>query len=123
LLLIPALNLKATLAQTTQNQPSSPLIIIKKFPVIIVMGNTNSIKSYLNVDFLQKYLCGEFGFRKLKIAPMGYYKSQSLWAVLRCLMCSSGKLFVQVSPEIIMPIDEIMMEFEGDELTILQASL
>jgi hypothetical protein len=84
---------------------------------------TNSIKSYLNVDFLQKYLCGEFGFRKLKIAPMGYYKSQSLWAVLRCLMCSSGKLFVQVSPEIIMPIDEIMMEFEGDELTILQASL
>jgi hypothetical protein len=31
--------------------------------------------------------------------------------------------FVQVSPEIILPIDVIMMEFEGNELTILQASL
>jgi hypothetical protein len=40
LLLIPALNLKATLAQTTQNQPSSSLIILKKSPVIIVTGNT-----------------------------------------------------------------------------------
>jgi hypothetical protein len=38
--LIPALNLKATLAQTTQNQPSSPLIIMKKSPAIIVTGNT-----------------------------------------------------------------------------------
>ncbi|MCX6962391.1 MAG: hypothetical protein NTZ08_08075, partial [Verrucomicrobia bacterium] len=40
LLLIPALNLKATLAQTTQNQPSSSLIILKKSPVIIMTGNT-----------------------------------------------------------------------------------
>jgi hypothetical protein len=32
--------LKATLAQTTQNQPSSPLIIMKKSPAIIVTGNT-----------------------------------------------------------------------------------
>jgi hypothetical protein len=31
--------LKATLAQTTQNQPSSLLIIMKKSPVIIVTGN------------------------------------------------------------------------------------
>jgi hypothetical protein len=43
LLLIPALNLKATLAQTTQNQPSSSLIILKKSPVIIVTGNTKRI--------------------------------------------------------------------------------
>jgi hypothetical protein len=28
-------------------------------------------------DFLNDYMCGEFGFRKLKIAPMGYYKSHS----------------------------------------------
>jgi hypothetical protein len=41
LLLIPALNLKATLAQTTQNQPSSSLIILKKSPVIIVTGNNH----------------------------------------------------------------------------------
>ncbi|MCX6962025.1 MAG: hypothetical protein NTZ08_06205, partial [Verrucomicrobia bacterium] len=40
LLLIPALNLKAPLAQTTQNQPSSSLIILKKSPVIIVTGNS-----------------------------------------------------------------------------------
>ena len=40
--LIPALNLKATLAQTTQNQPSSPLIIMKKSPAIIVTGNSSA---------------------------------------------------------------------------------
>ena len=40
--LIPALNLKATLAQTTQNQPSSPLIIMKKSPAIIVTGNNSN---------------------------------------------------------------------------------
>jgi hypothetical protein len=40
LLPIPALNLKATLAQTTQNQPSSPQIIMKKSPAIIVTGNS-----------------------------------------------------------------------------------
>jgi hypothetical protein len=34
--------LKATLAQTTQNQPSSSLIILKKSPVIIVTGNKNT---------------------------------------------------------------------------------
>ena len=41
--LIPALNLKATLAQTTQNQPSSPLIIMKKSPAIIVTGNRHEL--------------------------------------------------------------------------------
>jgi len=39
LLPIPALNLKATLAQITQNQPSSPQIIMKKSPAIVVTGN------------------------------------------------------------------------------------
>jgi hypothetical protein len=41
LLPIPTLNLKETLAQTTQNQPSSPLSIMKKSPTIIVTGKTN----------------------------------------------------------------------------------
>jgi hypothetical protein len=31
--------------------------------------------------------------------------------------------FVQVSAEIILPIDVIMMEFGGDELAVLQAAL
>jgi hypothetical protein len=30
---------------------------------------------------------------------------------------------VQVSAEIILPIDVIMMEFDGDELAVLQAAL
>ncbi len=42
LLLIPALNLKSALAQTTQNQPSSLLIIIKKSSAIIVTSNSNA---------------------------------------------------------------------------------
>ncbi|MCX6961559.1 MAG: hypothetical protein NTZ08_03805, partial [Verrucomicrobia bacterium] len=45
LLLITALNLKATLAQTTQNQPSSSLIILKKSPVIIVTGNNTAVRT------------------------------------------------------------------------------
>jgi len=44
LLPIPALNLKATLARTTQNQPSSPLIIMKKSLAIIVTGNSHPSK-------------------------------------------------------------------------------
>ena len=75
------------------------------------------------LDFLQKYLCGEFGFRKLNIAPMGYYKSQSYLMGRFAMFDVHPANFVQVSPEIILPIDVIMMEFDGDELAILQASL
>jgi len=60
LLLIPALNLKATLAQTTQNQPSSPLIIMKKSPAIIVTGNSTharAIKGRENFLPLGKRAC------------------------------------------------------------------
>jgi hypothetical protein len=74
------------------------------------------------LDFLQEYLCGEFGFRKLKIAPMGYYKSQSYLMGRFAMFDVHPANFVQVSPEIILPIDVIMMEFGGDELAFLQAS-
>jgi len=75
------------------------------------------------LDFLQKYLCGEFGFRKLNIAPMGYYKSQSYLMGRSAMFDVHPANFVQVTPEMILPIDVIMMEFDGDELAILQASL
>jgi hypothetical protein len=57
LLPIPALNLKATLAQTTQNQPSSPLIIMKKSPAIIVTGNTLII-GVLLAGKIGSWICG-----------------------------------------------------------------
>ena len=54
---------------------------------------------------------------------MGYYKSQSYLMGRFAMFDVHPANFVQVTPEIILPIDVIMMEFDGDELAILQASL
>lgn len=75
------------------------------------------------MDFLNEYLCSELGFQKLNIPPMGYYKSQSYLMGRYAMFDVHPANFVQVSPEIILPIDVIMMEFVGDELAILRASL
>ena len=74
-------------------------------------------------DCLNQFLCSELGFQNLNIAPMGYYKSQS-YLMGRCAMFDVHPAnFVQVSPDIILPIDVIMMEFEGDELDILSKAV
>jgi hypothetical protein len=74
-------------------------------------------------DFLHDYLCGEFGFRKLKIAPMGYYKSHSYLHGRFAMFDVHPANFVQVSTNLILPIDVIMMECEGHELASLEAAL
>jgi hypothetical protein len=74
-------------------------------------------------DFLNDYLCCEFGFRKLNIAPMGYYKSHSYIFGRFAMFDVHPANFVQVSPKVILPIDVIMMEFEGRELASLEAAL
>ena len=74
-------------------------------------------------SFLHEYLIREFGFRKLNIAPMGYYKSHSYLMNRWGMFDVHPANFVQVSPEIILPIDVIMMEFAGVELALLQAAL
>jgi hypothetical protein len=75
------------------------------------------------MDLLHQHLCGEFGFRKLNIAPMGYYKSHSYLMDRFAMFDVHPANFVQVSAEIILPIDVIMMEFDGDELAVQQAAL
>lgn len=72
-------------------------------------------------DMLHDYLCREFGFRRLNIPPMGYYKSLSFLRDSIGLFDVHPANFVQVSPELILPIDVIMIEFSGTELAALQA--
>jgi len=74
-------------------------------------------------DVLHEYLCSEFGFRKLKIAPMGYYKSHSYLHRRYAMFDVHPANFVQVSSNLILPIDVIMMECEGAELAALEAAL
>lgn len=74
-------------------------------------------------DFLHDYLCGEFGFRKLNIAPMGYYKSHSYLQGRFAMFDVHPANFVQVSASLILPIDVIMMECEGLELAALESAL
>lgn len=74
-------------------------------------------------DFLNDYLCGEFGFRKLKIPPMGYYKSHSYLHGRFAMFDVHPANFVQVSSKVVLPIDVIMMECEGVELAALEAAL
>jgi hypothetical protein len=76
-----------------------------------------------SLDLLHHYLCGEFGFRLLNIAPMGYYKSHSYLMDCFAMFDVHPANCVQVTPKILLPIDVIMMEFEGEELEALQAAL
>ena len=75
------------------------------------------------MDLLHQHLCEEFGFRKLNIPPMGCYKSHSYLMDRFAMFDVHPANFVQVSAEMILPIDVIMMEFDGDELAVLQAAL
>jgi len=71
-------------------------------------------------DVLHNYLCQEFGFRRLNIPPMGYYKSLSYLQGNFAMFDVHPANFVQVSPGEILPIDVIMVEFHAKELAALQ---
>ncbi len=74
-----------------------------------------------SMDDLHECLCGEFGFRRLDVPPMGYYKSASYLRGNIGMFDVHPANFVQVASGLIVPIDVIMIEFEEADLRKLGA--
>ncbi len=70
---------------------------------------------------LHNYLQKEFGFRRLNIPPMGYYNSSSYLRGRHAMFDVHPANFVQVTTDIILPIDVIMIEYDGIELAALES--
>lgn len=72
---------------------------------------------------LHEYLLAEAGFQRLNIPPMGYYKSASYLRGDVGMFDVHPANFVLTPQGIVVPIDVIMIGFEGTDLATLRANV
>ncbi len=72
---------------------------------------------------LHEHLCDEFGFRRLAIPPMGYYKSSSYLHDDIAMFDVHPANFIRTHDNLLVPIDVIMIRFAGPELDVLRAKV